>query len=422
MKKVLLVNPPIYDFAAYDFWLKPYGLLTVGGYLQNSCDIELFDYMDREVGSSDVDEFGRGRFSQQIIEKPQIYKDIPRYYRRFGKPREDFRIFLRNCEQVDYVLIQTVMTYWYPGYKEVIEDVRELLPGARIVLGGVYAMICNEHAEGLGADFVLKGTCLEKLWSYMHVEPDLTSLPFWQGYLQPGNGVMKITDGCPFSCSYCSVPNVYGGFKVRNMQRAFDEFDYLAELGVENIAFYDDSLLFKFDEVLKPFLDYVVKHPANINLHTPNALNARFINEQVAERMVRAGFKTFYIGYESGSPLWQDMTGGKVYQSEFEKAVEILIKAGANPKNITAYIILGHPKGDLQQVEDSMQKVHDLGIRIQLADFSPIPGTEDGQLCSKWVDMDEPLCHNKSAFPCWVYGFEEINRFKNICREMNRNI
>ena len=25
--RILLVNPPIYDFAAYDFWLKPYGML-----------------------------------------------------------------------------------------------------------------------------------------------------------------------------------------------------------------------------------------------------------------------------------------------------------------------------------------------------------------------------------------------------------
>ena len=25
---ILLVNPPIYDFAAYDFWLKPYGMLA----------------------------------------------------------------------------------------------------------------------------------------------------------------------------------------------------------------------------------------------------------------------------------------------------------------------------------------------------------------------------------------------------------
>lgn len=30
----LLINPWIYDFAAYDFWLKPYGLLSLGGKLR----------------------------------------------------------------------------------------------------------------------------------------------------------------------------------------------------------------------------------------------------------------------------------------------------------------------------------------------------------------------------------------------------
>ena len=29
-KNILLVNPWIHDFAAYDFWLKPLGLLYLG--------------------------------------------------------------------------------------------------------------------------------------------------------------------------------------------------------------------------------------------------------------------------------------------------------------------------------------------------------------------------------------------------------
>ena len=45
--KILLVNPPIYDFSAYDFWLKPYGLLRVGGYMRGQAELRLFDYLDR---------------------------------------------------------------------------------------------------------------------------------------------------------------------------------------------------------------------------------------------------------------------------------------------------------------------------------------------------------------------------------------
>ncbi|NQT02924.1 MAG: B12-binding domain-containing radical SAM protein, partial [Planctomycetes bacterium] len=45
--RILLVNPPIYDFAAYDFWLKPYGMLSAAGRLRGNANFKLFDYMDR---------------------------------------------------------------------------------------------------------------------------------------------------------------------------------------------------------------------------------------------------------------------------------------------------------------------------------------------------------------------------------------
>jgi len=47
--KILLVNPPIYDFAAYDFWLKPSGMLSVAGFLRGKADFKLFDYLDRQA-------------------------------------------------------------------------------------------------------------------------------------------------------------------------------------------------------------------------------------------------------------------------------------------------------------------------------------------------------------------------------------
>jgi len=35
---ILLINPPIYDFAAFDFWLKPLGMLTVAGKIAKQAD------------------------------------------------------------------------------------------------------------------------------------------------------------------------------------------------------------------------------------------------------------------------------------------------------------------------------------------------------------------------------------------------
>jgi hypothetical protein len=138
--------------------------------------------------------------------------------------------------------------------------------------------------------------------------------------------------------------------------------------------------------------------------------------------MVRAGVKTFYLGFESASRSWQQGTGGKVFCDELARSVENLLAAGADPGNVTAYQILGHPDSDLQELEASMRFVHSLGVRGMLADFSPIPGTADGEACRHWVDMEEPLMHNKTAFPIVRLGFDEVNRLKDLQRRLNRQL
>ncbi len=426
--KILLVNPPIYDFAAYDFWLKPYGLLSVAGYLRGKADFKLFDYLDRmhpfmaEKTEFKSDRWGRGRFYFEKVPAPTCLESIPRYFRRFGLPRKIFTAFLKEQQACDYALIQTVMTYWYPGIKEVIENIRRYWPSAKIILGGNYVTVCREHAKALDADFLVESGDLGPLWSYLDIKPDLKQPAMWELYEKLNTGVLKLSDGCPFSCTYCSVPRVYGKFKPRSMERSLDELELLIKCGVTNIAFYDDALLFHAEDVLMPFLDEVLKRNIKVNFHSPNALNARFVTSRLAELMVRAGFKTFYLGFESSSPQWQKQTGSKVFSDELEKATELLKQAGAKPENITAYQILGHPHADSQQLEESMYFVNSLGIRGMLADFSPIPGTPDGDLCSKWVDMSEPLFHNKTVFPIIMMGFDETNRLKELQRKLNGNI
>ncbi len=130
LPRILLVNPPIYDFSAYDFWLKPYGLLTIGGFLQNSASLDLFDFLDRlhTAVPNDKklrsDQWHRGEFISETISKPAPLATIPRRYHRFGLSRRIFQNWLAEKNPFDFVLVQTTMTYWYLGVKEVIEDIR----------------------------------------------------------------------------------------------------------------------------------------------------------------------------------------------------------------------------------------------------------------------------------------------------------
>ncbi|MCK4888187.1 MAG: radical SAM protein [Planctomycetes bacterium] len=425
--KILLVNPAIYDFAAYDFWLKPYGMLSIAGYLRNKAEFQMFDYLDREddfykTHKTRSDKYNKGRFFSQPTANPEPLKNITRKFSRYGLPRGLFVEYLKNNDSTEFVMIQTTMTYWYLGVKEAIDDLREYWPATKIILGGNYATLCYEHALKTGADLIVKGVDLRPLWDYLKIVPDLDQPGLWEIYKNLKVGVLKLTDGCPFKCSYCSVPKVYNGFKQRSMKRSISELEMLVKLQVSDIAFYDDSLLYKFDEISGPFLDEIIKRQIKVNLHSPNALNARFITADVADRMVRAGFKTFYLGFESKSVKWQKQTGGKVFSYELAQAVEHLKNAGVDAKNITAYQIVGHPKSDLQELEDSIRYVNSLGIKTMLADFSPIPTTPDSQLCSKLVNMDEPLMHNKTAFPIISLGFEKVDELKQLAKGLNRNI
>jgi hypothetical protein len=426
--RILLVNPPILDFAAYDFWLRPYGMLEVAGVIRGQAGFEIFDYLDRlhpwaiqHVGLG-RDPWGRGRFHEQRIERPACLAQVPRHFRRFGLPRNLFQEFLTTHGPFDLALVQTVMTYWYLGVREVIVDLRRFQPKARIALGGNYTTLCPDHADRLRADLVLEGMDLAPLWGLLGLEPDLSQPALWEVYPRLGVGALKLTQGCPFRCTYCSVLQVYGPFKSRPLDRSMAEFELLRRCGARHVAFYDDALLYRPEEVLIPFLNHVKQTHSDICFHTPNALNARFVSKDLANLLVRAGVKSFYLGFESASTAWQSGTGGKILNEELTHAVNLLLTTGADPAGITAYQIVGHPSSDIQDLEASMGFVHSLGIRGMLADFSPIPGTPDGQACRPWIDLDEPLMHNKTAFAIIRLGLDPVNRLKELQRQLNKDI
>jgi hypothetical protein len=133
--------------------------------------------------------------------------------------------------------------------------------------------------------------------------------------------------------------------------------------------------------------------------------------------MVRAGFKTFFLGFESSTYEWQRKTGGKVYSEEFAAAVRALREAGAAA--ITAYIIVGHPESTGQDLEASIRFAAGQGARIMLSEFAPIPGTPDGEACRSYTDLDEPLNHNKTAFTLRFLGPDRVNQLKTLSRELN---
>lgn len=419
---VLLVNPPIYDFAAHDFWLKPYGLIHVAGILEKAGihNLFLFDFMDRTnplFPQGKSDRFGRGKFYSVKIKKPDPLKNIPRNYRRYGIPLHIFKDFLNGIPAPDFVLISTGMTYWYPGIVEVVRTVRSIYPASKIILGGIYSSIIPHHArETIKPDHIYKD--IKTLFEFMGInqEPG-ESPPLWDLYKNLPYGVVKLTDGCPFKCTYCAVWILSPVFRIRKVEDVFEEIMYFKNRGVENIAFYDDALLINPSKGILPLLEMLKN--SGLNFHTPNALHARFITLDVAKAMKSAGFRTIYLGYETTDPLRQKATGGKVTSEQFYRAVENLLTAGFTRDQITVYLLMGLPGQPPEEVEQGMYEIAELGLKIMLSEYSPIPGTPDGEKAREILDIDEPLLQNNIVFPLVYYGKETVNRLKALKNRLN---
>ena len=67
---ILLINPWITDFAAYNFWIKPLGLLSIASLLRkNGFQITLIDCIDFSIKT---EKYGDGKFFKTKIEKPVL--------------------------------------------------------------------------------------------------------------------------------------------------------------------------------------------------------------------------------------------------------------------------------------------------------------------------------------------------------------
>ncbi|MEW6026707.1 MAG: cobalamin-dependent protein [Planctomycetota bacterium] len=464
LPSIILVNPWIHDFAAYDLWLKPLGLLYVAAHLErHGFKVQLIDCLDY---GRKPKQYGCSKFHSEEITKPCHFQNIPRKYKRYGMPPEVFtRLLMGINEQADepvLIGVTSMMTYWHQGVSETIRYIKEVFTGTPVVLGGVYATLCYKHAlKKSGADHVIQGPGEEAVLNLARKlapidrstgRPADRQIDYPAYYLYDNlQSVAMLTSwGCPFRCSYCSSASLSDKFTQRPAGEVLDEMEYYhKQLGVTDIAFYDDALLANpvrsghdgnnncFDNLnapisgasngasaethIHPILDGIIRCGLNrkLRFHTPNGLHIKYIDKLLAQKLYKANFKTIRLGFEG-------MDEHKASPEQLAGVIAYLKEAGFTAENIGVYVLMGRPSQNLDEIDRAIEFVHHCGAQVRISQYSPVPGSADfAKLLPLYPDLEtEPLLHNKSVYYCHNVGrrFDEFETLKLKAKRLNAEI
>jgi radical SAM superfamily enzyme YgiQ (UPF0313 family) len=441
-KDILLINPWIFDFTAYDFWMKPLGLLYVGALLREHTKSRLHfvDCLDRHhpqlPKKTRSKRDGRGPFFKEEVQKPAVLRDIPRKFSRYGIPQSLFLDQLDRLPQPDMVLVTCTMTYWYPGVRLAVELIRQKFGRVPVVLGGIYASLLPDHARStIDADFVLEGPGERSLLPLMRQvfgDKFCPDFRFEGQHTIPRPAFDLLSDrrtlplltsrGCPYNCSYCASSLLYDGFDQESPQRIVDHIEYVHDVyQAKNLAFYDDALLKNKRKHILPILERVARKKIPVAFHTPNGLHLAEIDEGLAFLFKQANFQSLFLSQESFDERVLQDSCSKVSSFDLEVALSHLKNAGYRPSEINVYLMVGLPGQGVEGIRESIRRVQTLGARPRLAYFSPVPGTATWDwLVTKGIikkDVD-PLLHNKLAFPyTWGSLFpSDFDSLKDLIR------
>ncbi len=447
--RFLLFNPWIHDFSAFDHWTRPLNLLRLASLLrQCGAEVTFYDCLDRRSADLDglpspprhrLNPFGCGHYYREEIPLPPLLDFMPRHFKRYGIPPGRVENRLRDFPEPDVVVVASMMTYWYPGVFEAVTMMRRLFPRAPVIIGGVYATLCRDHAEQFsGADAVVTGP---------HWPAIVNRIFEIVGYGAPCNGDQKTwiepsydflrgeacfplltSTGCPCHCTYCATHSLWPRFFPYECEPILDSLDRLVrDFGATDISFYDDALLTGKEKHFWPLMENVIRRGYSLRFHTPNALHVRQIDRETARLLRRGGFATIRLGLEVTQRDRQKETGGKVYTPEYIEAMRHLREAGFSAREVGTYVLFGLPDQSLESVWEGCQLVAQQGSEIKLALYSPIPGTPLYEAPCDDFRFDptaDPLLQNCSLAPWRAVStpYESYQNLKQNIERINQNL
>ena len=342
--------------------------------------------------------------------------------------------------------------------------VKEILPDAKIILGGHHAtafpenMFIQAHADavviGEGEESTLeltsallegrdlneiKGIAYKKDGKIIFTEQrdfikDLDLIPYpdyddfdLKNYLGipdvdgPAASIMT-SRGCPHACVFCSAASFWKRkWRARSPTNVVGEIEWLYKrFGVRNFAFFDDNFTVNKKRAIE-ICSEIIKR--DLNIHWVALSHVAHIDEELLRWMKRSGCFRIDFGIESGSPVvLKNINKGQTVD-QIEHAFRLAHAADIKPR---AYLMVGCPGETTETIDETlllMKKIKPYYSRTAEI-LIVFPGTilcdmaKENKLITDdyWIESDEML-----HYTC-EHDLEVLKRLKDrLMRGMARN-
>ena len=224
--------------------------------------------------------------------------------------------------------------------------------------------------------------------------------------------------GCPFKCTYCH--DIFDkSIQYRSPEAVVNEIEYLIKVyGIREFHIVDDVFNVNMKRA-KIVLDAIIKRNLNIHISFPNGLRADFFDDELIDKMQRAGVYRMALGIESGSQRIQDMIKKDL---DINIIYDVVEKLTSSRMSVHGFFMLGFPSETREEMKETIDFACYLGLTT--ANFSlviPNPGTDLRQTFiesreSNFEDFSEYTFDAASSNASEVEGDDLIK----LKREANR--
>ena len=190
---------------------------------------------------------------------------------------------------------------------------------------------------------------------------------------KPGGVVSIATSrGCPFSCTFCSVPGMYGhAFRTHSVGRVLDE---LAVHKGNMYTFFADDIFTankkRVKELLRGMIDRGLTPQWGAQVRTETV-----DDPELLQLMRDSNCFNVYVGFESINPRTLKLFNKKQDLAKIERSIE---RFHAHKIRIHGMFVVGSDEDDLETLDATAEFAlkHDVDS-VQFMILTPIPGSPD---------------------------------------------